>query len=78
MNMRDISKLKDFLNTAGELHALVIGWGEIVAPWPPRWRRISRSGSVDLAKEYHYYQLGRALGVFTWVLIIALVKSIFA
>lgn len=68
---------REFLNTAKELHALVIGWAEIVCPWPPLHRKIGRRNAEDLSREYHYYQLGRALGIFTWLGIAAVIKGVF-
>ena len=66
----------EFLNTAEELHALVIGWGETVAPWFPAHRARTRRRNKELSQEPHYYQLGRALGVLTWVGIAAAIKAI--
>lgn len=70
-------KLSEFLNTAEELHALVIGWAEIVCPWPPLHKKASTAQTGILSQELHYYQLGRVLGIPTWVGILAAIKAIF-
>jgi len=67
---------KEFLNTAEELHALVIGAGEIIAPFPRMWHWLAIKSLDEIASEWHYYQLGRIIGVFTWLLISAIIKSI--
>lgn len=61
---------REFLSDAAELHALVIGLGEIVPPLPPRFRSYSPSLEEELYAEYHYYMLGRIFGVGFWCLII--------
>lgn len=70
-------KIAEFLNTAEELHALVVGLCEIVAPFPPPKRLCAEERATETGKEWHYYQLGRALGVFVWLLILAIIKRIF-
>ena len=67
---------REFLNTAEELHALVIGLCEVVCPWKPRQEFLAPENVKDLTTEPYYYHLGRALGVFVWLGIIALLKEI--
>jgi len=61
---------KQFLSEAEELHALVIGLSEIVAFWPSWVYRPTRGLKATLTKEYHYYMLGRILGVIFWIILI--------
>ena len=68
---------RDFLNTAEELHALVIGLAEILAPFFTFRHRWTREQSAALVKEWHYYSLGRILGIFAWLGIAALIREIF-
>lgn len=68
---------KEFLNTAEELHALVIGLCEVLCPWPATWLTPSKERLNELLSEYHYYALGRGLGILTWLGIAAAVKAMF-
>lgn len=68
---------REFLNDPKELHALVIGLCEVVCPWPPRQITIDAELAKAIWTEYHYYMLGRALGLFTWLGIAYLVKELF-
>lgn len=54
----------EFMNTWDEWHAFVVGWGEVVCPWVPRF---SVPTPFYLEPEYHYYLFGRAIGSFTFV-----------
>jgi hypothetical protein len=54
--------MKTFLNTWDEWHALVIGFFEVLCPWPPRWGAMSEELGKALQTEHHYYRTGRALG----------------
>lgn len=66
---------KEFMNTYQEWHAFVEGLCEVVCPWKARYEP-SEELLNDLKREHHYYQAGRAVGVFVWVGIIALIKVI--
>lgn len=68
--------VKEFLNTPDEVHALAIGLAEVVCPWPPLHRTLTWQYADTLRREYHYYVLGRALGIFAWLGIAALTKKI--
>lgn len=68
---------KQFLSEPEELHALTIGFGEVIAFWPPLIRNLISDQKVDLVKEYHYYMLGRALGVITWLIIAKIIQEVF-
>jgi hypothetical protein len=69
--------IKDFLDDPAEVHALVIGLCEVIAFWPPRHRYQLHPDCADLDKEYHYYQLGRSLGVLFWLGLAFLIKRFF-
>jgi len=67
--MFDGINLKTLLSTPAEWHALVIGFFEVLCPWPPRtW--LSGEALDQLLKEYHYYMTGRGLGFVALVLIL--------
>jgi hypothetical protein len=68
--------LKDILNTWEERHAFIIGFCEVLCPWPPRTSAYADVVS-PIKEEYHYYMAGRALGFPLLILIIiALVKLV--
>lgn len=55
-------QLKTFLSTPEEWHALVVGFCEVLCPWPARvWMSGDRLN--ELLGEYHYYMAGRGLGL---------------
>jgi len=70
-------KLAEFLNTPEELHALVIGLAEVVCLFPPRHKIMTWQKQYALYDEYHYYALGRVLGVFVLLGIAAIIKGVF-
>ena len=53
-------QLRRFLDTTGEVHALTQGFCEVLCPWPPRHRLMSKQMIKELQREHHYYMLGRA------------------
>ena len=57
-----------FLSTREEWHALVIGFCEVLCPWPPRHRSRYRELGEQIVSEYHYYMFGRAIGVIGWLI----------
>ena len=61
-------KPSTFLSTHEEWHAFVIGFCEVLCPWPPRH---------SINSEYHYYVFGRAMGVIAWLIIAKLVQEAF-
>lgn len=67
----------EFLNTPEELHAFIQGFCEIACPFPPLRRVMSQARSQEIADEYHYYLLGRVLGVPFWLLIALFIKATF-
>lgn len=67
---------KEFCNSPDERHALCIGFCEVMCPWPARVD-ISEEALQMIANEFHYYQIGRALGTLAWVAI-AMILAVFA
>lgn len=59
--------INSFLNCYREWHALVIGFCEVLCPWPPRFKLPSEKIAQEVADEYHYYLFGRAVGVLAWL-----------
>lgn len=68
---------KQFLSEPEEIHALVIGLCEILCPWPATWLTPSTDRLNELLSEYHYYALGRGLGILAWLGIAAAIKAVF-
>jgi hypothetical protein len=68
---------KEFLNTTQELHAFTIGICEVICPWPPYFKGMPTQDSVDLKTEFHYYMLGRAIGVYAWLVLAYIIKVLF-
>ena len=53
--------LKTLLSTPEEWHALVVGFFEVLCPWPSRvW--LSGERLNELLGEYYYYLAGRGAG----------------
>jgi len=68
--------VREFLDTAEELHALVIGIAEIFPFWPPRRWYHEHNDCVNLNAEYHYYMLGRIIGLVCWLGAAGAVKAL--
>lgn len=68
---------KEFMDEPGEFHAFVIGWCEIICPWPAYFKGMPTQESADLKAEYHYYVFGRATGVYTWLVLAYIIKLLF-
>lgn len=60
---------KTFLDTPQEWHALVVGFCEVLCPWPPRTWAAATALNL-LLSEYHYYMTGRGLGFLALVVIL--------
>jgi len=78
---------KELFSTPEEWHAFLIGFFEILCPWPP-WVRIPSPStgegkgegdnpSETVSTEYHYYLGGRACGVLAWIAIAKLIQVAF-
>lgn len=61
--------LKRLLPTTQEWHAFIIGFGEVMPPWPPH-HNLWNAAARDVSNEYHYYMAGRTLGFFLLLLYI--------
>jgi hypothetical protein len=67
---------RTFIDTCEEWHALVIGFCEVLCPWPPRQATIEIELAKAIWSEHHYYLFGRALGIFAWLGIAVIVKRL--
>jgi len=65
---------EELLSTPEEWHAFVIGFFEILCPWPPRH---SINSTNPINPEYHYYLAGRAIAVLAWIAIAKLIQVVF-
>ena len=72
-----VEKLREFLNSYEEWHALVQGFCEVICPWPPLHRTMSVERACELDEENHYYKAGRALGVLGLVGLAKLIQAAF-
>lgn len=68
---------KEFMDEPEELHAFVIGLCEIICPWPPYRTAMSEARAKEIQDEYHYYVLGRATGIYTWLVLAYIIKVLF-
>jgi hypothetical protein len=66
--------LKELFSTSEEFHAFLIGFFEILCPWPPRH---SINSINPINSEYHYYLGGRAMAVLAWLAIAKLIQVVF-
>ena len=62
-------KPKTFLSTPKEWHALLIGFFEVLCPWPARYEKCD-SCHTSLKGEEHYYAAGRGIGFVALLLIL--------
>jgi len=75
--------LKTFMNSPDELHAFVIGFCEVLCPWPPRLGMLKKKAdchcerSEAISKEYHYYLFGRGMAVIAWLIIAKIIQEAF-
>jgi len=68
---------RQFLSEAAELHALVIGLGEIFPLIPPLIKAYDPGLLEEINSEYHYYMFGRALGILAWFGTSCAIKAVF-
>jgi len=69
--------LKEFLDDPEEVHAFTIGLCEVLAFFLPRAFRPGRDLKAILSTEYHYYMLGRGVGVFLLLFIAHIIQEAF-
>jgi hypothetical protein len=67
----------EFMDEVEELHAFAIGFAEVICPWPPRQPAMSLERQKEIYNEYHYYMIGRAIGVYSWLVLAAIIKLLF-
>jgi len=67
--------IKELFSTSEEWHAFLIGFFEVLCPWPPRIPVPSPQSPVST--EYHYYLGGRAAAVIAWLAIAKLIQVVF-
>lgn len=53
--------ISTFLSTHQEWHALLEGFGDGFCPWKARYEP-DKKRKADIAKEHHYYNIGRPIG----------------
>jgi len=66
--------LKELFSTGEEWHAFLIGFFEVLCPWPPRH---STNSINPINSEYHYYLAGRGAAVLAWIAIAKLIEVVF-
>ena len=69
-------KLRHFLDTTAEVHALTQGFCEVLCPWPARHPLMSRQRTKEVQHEHHYYMLGRVLAVLAWLTISCIIREV--
>ena len=65
------------MDDPNELHAFLIGYFEVLCPWPPRLGSRGRLDPDSILKEYHYYLFGRGMAVIAWILIAKIIQVAF-
>ena len=79
--------LKELFSTSEEFHAFLIGFFEVLCPWPS-WVRIPSPSTGEgkgegdnpseaISNEHHYYLGGRAMAVLAWLAIAKLIQVVF-
>lgn len=68
--------MKTLFDTPDERHAFIIGFCELLPPWPA-YEEPWYKGRHDVGNEYHYYRSGRTCGAITLIFLLALVKKLF-
>jgi len=69
-------KLKELFSTGEEWHAFLIGFFEVLCPWPAR-QPMKEDYFFRIENEHHYYLGGRASGVIAWIAIARLIEVVF-
>ena len=65
--------MKSWFSTPKERHAFLIGFSEVLCPWPPR----IKYEDDEVKGEHHYYGIGRGAGVIAWILLAKLIHLLF-
>jgi hypothetical protein len=66
-----------FMNTTDEFHAFIVGFFEVLCPWPANRRHCEERSDEAISEEYHYYLGGRGAGVIAWLIIAKLIQVTF-
>jgi len=69
-------KLKELFSTSEEWHAFLVGFFEVLCPWPER-QPMKDDYFFRIENEHHYYLGGRASGVIAWIAIAKLIQVTF-
>jgi len=69
-------KLKELFSTGEEWHAFLVGFFEVLCPWPAR-QPMKEDYFFRIENEHHYYLGGRASGVIAWIAIARLIEVVF-
>ncbi len=74
-------RIRNFLDTVAEWHALVQGFCEVLCPWPARHNKMTEKLAMEVQSEHHYYMAGRVAGKVClplyWIGIALLVRHVF-
>ena len=63
---------KEPSEVAAEIHSFELGWSEMVCLRIPSFYSPTEFSKGEMENEYHYFQIGRALGVLSWVIILGI------
>jgi len=69
-----IPPINELFSTPEEWHAFLMGYFEILAPWPPRYKL---DPPAYLKDEQPYYHAGRGCGIISWIGIAKAVQVLF-
>ena len=67
---------KELLSTPEEWHAFLIGFFEVLCPWP-EGHPMKEDYFFQIENEHHYYLAGRAAAVMAWLAIAKLIQVVF-
>jgi len=71
---------KKVVEVVAEWHAFTQGLCEVMCPWPPRHKTMTKKLREEVESEHHYYVAGRVVGAVVLVLglvgVVALVKGV--
>ena len=67
---------KDRNEVCREWHCLEIGWAETFCFCIPARFPITAFAKKEMENEAHYYGIGRAVGVLSWVLIVISIRGL--
>ena len=62
---------KESSEVASEWHSFELGWSEMICLRIPSFYSPTEFSKGEMENEYHYFSLGRAVGVISWVIILA-------